>query len=382
MSDSRVRVAIDYRPALFSRSGISRSVRELVRALSQCSQDSELVLFAHAWKRALDPNWREGLAETVHVARSRLPGRVQPWLARLGLDARRLAKGADIFHITDFVQPPLGRSARVVMTVHDLAFHADPRFHGASQSLRLARRLERLLRHDPLLVFPSRASRDAFVAQYGTKQRLQVIPFGSDHARRQGTDPERGRRLAQRLLGSEEPFVLCLGTIEPRKNHDVLLHAHETLAERGRPLPLLVVGAPGWECDAVQHRLARGQERFPLHWASTLEDADCFDLLAAARVLAYPSSLEGFGFPPLEGLELGTPCVVGDCPALREQLGEAACFVPPRDHESLAEQLLRCYSREELRREQLAAWEARHKQRSWQRCAERYLEAYREAASD
>lgn len=373
-----MRVALDYRPALFSRSGISRSVRELVRALA-AAQRCELVLFAHAWATPLDPTWRDEVPAGVEIVRSRLPGRVQPLLGRFGLDARRLAKGADVFHVTDFVQPPLGRRARCVLTLHDLAFTADPRFHGAGQSRRLARRLERMLQLDPVLVFPSRASRDACVDRYGTRWRMQVVPFGADHVRHFDVDVERGRRLARALLGTDAPFVLMLGTVEPRKNHDVLLAACEMLAARGRALPLLVVGAPGWETEATQSRLRRAAERFPLCWAGALADPLCFDLLAAARVLVYPSSLEGFGFPPLEALELGVPCVAGDCDAVREQLGEAGVLVTPRDVTALAEALERAYEDEGLRRDKLRRWDELRATRSWAESAAGYLEAYREA---
>jgi glycosyltransferase involved in cell wall biosynthesis len=382
----KMRVAIDYRPALFSRSGIARSVRELVRALGSLPAGPELRLFAHAWTTPLELGWAGELPPGVRVVRSRIPGKAQPMLARFGIDAMRLSGGADVFHITDYVHPALGRHARIVATIHDLAFTADPRYHGAEQSRVLRRRLEKLLQRKPVLVFPSTATRDACVAQFGTGYRMHVQPFGTDHVLRSEASidesRERGRELARGLLGTEEPFVLCLGTIEPRKNHDVLLNAHQRLAEQGQPLPLLVVGAPGWETDATQLRLRRAQERYPLRWTGAMEDPRVINLIAAARVLAYPSSLEGFGFPPLEALELGTPCVAGDCAALREQLGPAGRFVRGRDVEELASALAELYTREDLRREHLQAWSARRERFSWESCAAAYSSAYAQAAAD
>ena len=116
---SVLRVALDYRPALLGRSGIPRAVRELAAALGASARDGEAVdvrLFGHSWARAHDRPAPPG----TRLFRTRLPGRALPFLARLGLGAERLCAGADVFHWTDYVHPPIGRRVPAVLTLHDM----------------------------------------------------------------------------------------------------------------------------------------------------------------------------------------------------------------------------------------------------------------------
>jgi glycosyltransferase involved in cell wall biosynthesis len=238
------------------------------------------------------------------------------------------------------------------MLVHDLAFIKDPRFHGPQGSLTLRRRFEKALPKTDFILYPSLATRADLSHHY--PQALRDIPsslltFGLDHVPIPPTPlVQKARTKAAELLGTTEPYLVILGTLEPRKNHDSLLTALHLLASRGTPIPLLVIGAPGWLSHDLQANLQRqtqnhnpknkGQLPFPLAWTGSLPDAEVFPLLAGAAGLVYPSSLEGFGFPPLEALILGTPVLAGDCPALQETLqGQpGALFAEGRDPVALA----------------------------------------------
>ena len=363
----RPSLALDYRPALFSRSGIARVTRELARALAPLLAEtgSPLQLYAHALRRPLD---RAGhpfsarLAQAGHpcsarLRRLRLPGRLLQALAPLGLDAWRLSGKPRAFLWTDYVYPAISprRPCKRWLLVHDLAFVEDPRFHGPRASEVLRRRFEKALAQADLLLYPSEATRDALLQRYPGAMRdthSQLLPFGLDHVPQPGAAViQAAKAKAARLLGSEEPYLVILGTLEPRKNHDSLLRALSLLAAEGKPIPLLVIGAPGWLSEELLARLenlsrdfpanapgANGAAPFPLAWTGPLPDAEVFPLLAGAAGLVYPSSLEGFGFPPLEALLLGTPVLAGDCPALRETLAgqPGALFADGRDPAALA----------------------------------------------
>jgi len=363
-----MKIALDYRPALFSRSGIARSVRELARALVDHEEDVELHLFGHALKRARFPWFPRG----AHLHRSRLPGRSLSLLRGLGLDATRLSGHSDLFHWTDYVYPPVTSATRVVQTVHDLAFLSDSRFHGEAQSRILAQRFAKAVRRADAIICPSEATARDLRQHFPDLADIHVIPFGVDHVARQETDPASGRAHAAMLLSSHRPYLLCLGTLEPRKNHEALLDAWRSLPPP-RP-PLLFVGAPGWESTRLMQTLARGQDG--LAWTHEISDDDLFDLLAGAHALLYPSSLEGFGFPPMEALELGIPPLVGDCDALREQLGEAALYVDGQDVPGLAQALRRIDTDDDLRSHILNNWRQRPVRLTWRDCARRHREVY------
>jgi glycosyltransferase involved in cell wall biosynthesis len=137
--------------------------------------------------------------------------------------------------------------------------------------------------------------------------------------------------------GLDRPYVLFVGTAEPRKGLDVLLAALSRPALAG--LDLVVVGPEGWgDVDVAElARRVRVSER--VHVTGRVDDADLGAVYAGARALAMPSRAEGFGFPVVEAMALGIPVVVSADPALTEVADEAADVVPVGDAEALADAL-------------------------------------------
>lgn len=127
-------------------------------------------------------------------------------------------------------------------------------------------------------------------------------------------------------FAADTPYYLCLGTIEPRKNHALLLDVWEGLAD---PPRLVIVGSRGWAGPELLARLDRapcGVEEW-----SGLTDAQVSALLAGAQALLFPSLAEGFGLPLLEAAALGTPLIVSDLPVFRELAGDSAVYLDPGD---------------------------------------------------
>jgi len=355
----RIKVALDYRPALLSPAGIGRAVRELTRALAQ-RDDLDLHLFAHSLARARVPT---EIPPGARLHRLPLAGRALPSLARLGLGAARLAGRPAGFHDTDYVELPITR-ARSVLTLHDLAFLRDPSWHGAD-SAALRERTHRLVRRAARIAVPSQATaRDVRAAFPGAAEPV-VVPFGSDHV--------------PALVHEPRDHVLCVGTIEPRKNHRTLLAAMRRLrAPRPR---LVVVGRAGWECDAVVADLRAAVDEGIAEWREGASDAETWELLRTARLLVYPSHWEGFGFPPLEAMAVGVPVVGNDCEPLRELCADAAMLCRADDADALAAAIERTLGDAALRERLARAGRTRAADFRWHDCAAAYTALYREAAA-
>ncbi len=357
----RPSVALDYRPALLSQAGIGRAVRELARALA-LRDDVELHLFGHSLARRVV---HEPVPTGAKLHRQPIPGRSLRLLARLGIGADRLAGGVDVFHWTDFVQPPVTRAKRV-HTLHDLAFLRDRSWHGPDAT-RLADRTRAMVQAADLVVTPSRATAEDARNLLGCTTPLRVIPFGGDHVpQRQPARPDL----------EHENYLLCVGTIEPRKNHLGLLHA---LRESSRPLPHLVVaGGRGWECDRITTELLQAQSEGRLTWIENADDAQIFALLAHCRALVYPSQWEGFGFPPLEAMAMGIPVVAHDCAPMRELTDGHAVLTDCTAPQTLSEALQQITQDEGLRRTLETGGRARAAAFRWADSAEAYRHAYAE----
>lgn len=358
----RLPIALDYRPALLSGAGIGRATRELAHALA-ARDDLDVHLFAHSLARA-----RLAVAPPAGASLHRwpVPGRALPALARCGLAADRLAGGPRVFHWTDYVFAPLQR-AKAVHTVHDLAFVRDAAWHGANTSV-LRERTLAAVRGAAAIVVPSQATAADLRAFVPDAPPVHVVPFGADHV-----------PAAPPVPRTHAGCLLCIGTIEPRKNHRTLLRALRLLGAH-RP-PVLVVGRIGWQCDDIVHELQQAAAEGLLTWRQDVGDDELWSLLAHARALAFPSLWEGFGFPPLEAMQLGVPVVAHDNAPMRELGDEAFLFADATSPAALAGALDRALHDTDARAAAIAAGRRRAGTLLWHDTAARHAAIYREVAT-
>lgn len=375
-----MRIGIDFRPAMFSRTGFGRYVFELSRALA-AREDVDLSLFGDAWRR-FDHEERVIAAirgERVRLLRTRFPGRLLNLLAHLGYAADTRLGGVDVFHYTDFVYPPVKR-APIVATVHDLSFEVDPNWHGPAFRASVHPRLARILSKASRVIVPGSETRLRLVQHYGfDPERVDVAPYGSEHL---GAIEPRDDLALSRLtrLGITEgtPFILNVGTIEPRKNHVRMLRAFERVA-RDMPHHLLIVGGFGWLCDDVRAELARLASQRRVHVIADASDEELRALYARAQIAAYPSLYEGFGFPAVEAMACGVPLVTSRGGSLGEVVGDGAEFCEPEDVDSIAAKLLAVASDAKLRDALIARGARRATELSWGSCAAHHVATYQSA---
>jgi glycosyltransferase involved in cell wall biosynthesis len=358
-------IALDYRPALLSPAGIGRAVRELARALA-ARDDVEVHLFAHSLARARIAAARPPRAK---LHRLPIPGRSVPWLARLGLGADRLAGGVPVFHWTDFVMPEVSR-ARLVLTVHDLAFVRDERWHGDDAAV-LRERTRQAIGRAAALVVPSQATAADLRTFAPAAPAAHVIPFGADHVPARSLRTAARRRRGHRSCCASAPSSRARTTWPARR---LATAARTEAAVAGRRQGRLAMRSDrGGAARRTSRRLARvarrGRRRDPVA------------LLATARALVYPSAWEGFGFPPLEAMRLGVPVVANDVAPLRELGDGAFVFADADDASALAAAIDRTLHDEALRTRTIAAGRARADRYRWADCASAHAAVYREVAA-
>jgi glycosyltransferase involved in cell wall biosynthesis len=371
-----VRLGLDGTPLLGRRTGIGRYVAELVRALPAVAPDEELVLTAFTARggRDLAPAVPPG----VSVRSRPVPARVlrAAWAHSERPRVQWLTGNLDVFHGTNFVLPPTGRSGGVV-TVHDLAYLRMPE-HVDATSRRLIDLVPRSLRRAGAVCVPSHAVAGEVEEAYPVvRGRIVVTPLGVDPAWQQATPPS-AEWLAARDIHSD--YLLFAGTVEPRKDLGTLLTAYRRATASRDDVPALVlVGPRGWGADddppRPGERIVRLDHR---------PDTELRSLVAGARALVFPSLYEGFGLPLLEAFACGVPVVASDIATTREVLGEAtdlASLFPVGDADALTDRLLDLTvpesdgpARRERRRARAAVM-------TWERTAERTLTAYRQAVS-
>jgi len=235
----------------------------------------------------------------------------------------------DVIWVTGGAVPP--RTVPMVVTVHDLAFLHRPE-HFTAKGRRFFRQALDLTRHDADLVLcPSQVTADDCAAHGFDETRLRVVPWGVDQRR---AEPEEIRSvLAHRHL--DRPYVLSVGTAEPRKNLAAVFAAFARLDRDD--VDLVVVGPSGWGDDVAA--LAGSVPRDRVHLLGFLPAHELPALYAGAATFCYPSLFEGFGLPVLEAMAQGTPVVTSVGTSMVEVAGDTARLVEPTDHEALTEAL-------------------------------------------
>lgn len=371
----RVRILLDYRPALRERTGVGEYVHELARALAGSAVADEVSIFTTSWKDRPSPGLSSALGG-VHVVDRRWPVRGVTWAwHHLGWPpVEWLAGPADVVH----AQSPLlipARNAAQVVTIHDLDFLHHPE-RAVAEMRRDFPRLVRDHAHraDHVVVSSHCAAREVVEHLGLPREKVTVCSPGAPAwALAVGRERETVRRQAP------PGNILFVGTIEPRKNVSRLIDAYATLRERRADVPPLVLA--GRVREGAQSELLRLQEERLARSVSVLgyvTEAKRRELFRDARMLVLPSLEEGFGLPVLEAMASGVPVVISNRGALPEVAGDAATGVDPLDVDAIATAMEHLF-------DPAAAHEAsdRGRQRagqySWDACAESARSAYRAA---
>ena len=370
-------VGFDATPAVRQGGGIGRYTRELLRALAELDTANQYRLFYAAPRGA--PAYP--LPPLPGNFRTRPLGFDDIWLARvwhraqLPLPVEWITGPIDLFHSPDFTLPPTRRGTRTLLTVHDLSFVRDP--ESALPVLRnyLNQVVPRSVARADLVLADSRATRADLIELYGAApEKIAVLYSGVTASFRPVRDAPALQAVRARYGLGSQPFILAVGTLQPRKNYVRLIQAFARLADND--LRLVIAGGQGWLFEAIfaeVQRLGLGERVIFPGFAS---DEDLPALYSAASVFAYPSLYEGFGLPILEAFACGTPVVTSTASCLPEVAGEAALLVAPTDVEALRDALQRALEDADLRARLTAAGIARARLFSWSRSARELLALY------
>jgi glycosyltransferase involved in cell wall biosynthesis len=265
-----------------------------------------------------------------------------------------------------------------VVTVHDLTLVEHPEWHERSKVLYFSRAMRQSALRADVVICVSEQTRERYLAHFRPRGEVLVVHHGIDHAR---FHPEASAadRAILAALGVEAPYLLHVGTIEPRKNIARLIGAFDRLADDDAELRLVLAGQLAWGAEELAATLAQAQHRRRIIQLGYVPGETVAPLLRHAEVVAYPSIEEGFGLPALEALACGTPLVTTRDSVMAELAGEAATLVDPFDVDALASAIeaARRYGPERERRGRLGC--ARAQEFTWERCAQGHLNSYRRA---
>ncbi len=285
----------------------------------------------------------------------------------------------DVCHFTNFLAP-LSTSSPYVVTFHDMSLQLLPRYHTLKKRLLTAALMPEVAKRARLIITPSESARSDVARTLGVaRSKIRAIPHAPDPLFR----PERSKKSFERLVreyGLRKPYLLYVGTLEPRKNITRAIEAFAKVAHRFPDHFFYLVGGLGWKYGETLRALARLGLGDRVRRLGYVPEEDLPALYSHADLMVYPSLYEGFGFPVVEGMACGVPVLTSKSSSLREIADGAALLVDPYDVGAMAEAMERGLNRGRERDELIARGLSRAGSFSWERTAAETLEVYLEAA--
>lgn len=374
-----MRIGVDIRSLLSPTGrGVSHYASAVLRHMVRGHPDDEWLLLQTGARHFSLPEGLDVPQVTLHHVR--VPNR----LCNLGFytgvapGIERLLGGVDVCFAPNFGFVRVGSDTPYVLTVHDLSFRINPSWYTPRERVwhRMVRP-RRLVLEAARVIAVSEQTRLEIERVYGLpRERIDVIHPGVDLAGAAPVEMQALRRVAGKYRLPER-YVLFLGAQTPRKNIGFMLEGYRQARERGLESELVLAGS----VSPAIARYAESHPGLPVHQVDYVADADRPAIYSGATALMLVSHHEGFGFPPLEALAVGTPSVVSGLSVFDETLGDAALRVNG-DVRELAERLLRLEREPALREDLVGGADAVVRRFDWDRAAEETYAVLRSAARE
>lgn len=370
-----MRIVIDGRPLMWHiGGGVPVFTKEIIEALA-LRGDYEYVLWQNAWKQLPAGS----LPPSVIRKQTHFPNKILNPLLRIAGFPKidQLAGGADVFFLPNlnFITKP--KRGKVVVTVHDLSFVRAPHFFSLKQQLwHKALNVGKLFETVDHIVAVSSHTKDDLLELFPkiSPDKVSVIGIGIDVPAVTGAQVIE----VQEKYQLSKPYILHVGTLEPRKNIMNLMRAFEAVAYSRELVQydLVLVGAKAWGWAEVKHEHQKSSVKDRIKILGSIPDADKHALMAGAKLFVYPSWYEGFGIPPLEAAAHGVPVIASSVTAMPETMGDSALLVNPWDVTGLGQAMVAMISDDSLRAHYAAAGKEQAKKYQWRDVAERLVKVF------
>ena len=352
--------------------GIGTYIRELTPALARQDPSLDVTLFHSSFPEQLDAPepWMRDFRSVA------IPGSYRTLYPRWSLTGRpalpdQLRHAALIHAASPAAVPPIAPGQKLVVTVHDLAFEVVPRSFPQAWRTMFKAGLRATVKRADAILTPSRNTAEDLISRTDVDPtKIHVVPLAA--SLEQGSaDPT--ATIAQ--LKVPQPYVLYVGTLEPRKNLVRLVRAYRRAAANGVPHALVLAGPLGYQGPSLLREIKlAGPGDVVL--TGPLDAADRDALYRGASAFLYPSLYEGFGLPVLEAMARGVPTVTSDTSSLPEVAGDASIAVDPRSVRAIEAAIERIVMDEALAEKLSIRGRSRSERFSWDETARLTLEVY------
>lgn len=374
-----MKIAIDISQIIYEGTGVASYTEQLVDHLLKSDEENEYLLFGITLRKydklAQYLARAQKLNNKVSGKFFHLPQKIGNiiWNKLHFLNLDLLLGPVDIFHSSDWIQPPI--NAKKVTTIHDLIIYKYPETSHTEIVETQKRRLYWVKKECDFVICDSVATKDDLEKILHFDREKAVVVYPGIEGIYQPQSEEEILRVKQKYELFDD-YILFVGTKEPRKNLQKVISAfnrfvkHPLILARKKPFELVLVGKYGWGERPEAGRFIRN--------LGFVEKKDLPSLYSGAQLFLYPSFYEGFGLPVLEAMSCGCPVITTNRGSLREVAGNAALLVDPDDEEDILIKMTQGIVDNKLREELVKNGKINSKRFNWEKTALQLIALYKQ----
>lgn len=367
-------VALELQPCCGNRSGIGMYTYELAKRMRS---GNGLEFMGNVFNfRGRNDN-AEALLEIempIRVQKSMPYGVYRRIWHMVPLSYNALFPAAELNVFFNFIVPPRVKG-KVVTVIYDMTYLRFPETMNESNFRRIRRDIGySVARSDRIVTISEFSKKEIHELLQVPKEKIEVV-YSAPSITTGVTD----FRLVQERLKIQKPYLLYVGTIEPRKNLTRLIQAFDWLKkEKQIPHQLILAGGGGWKTEEIHQTAEAAQFAGEIRFTGYLSSEEKNALYQNADAMVFPSLYEGFGMPPLEAMLFECPVICSDAASLPEIVGDAAELVDPLDVQAIADGIWRVLSNKDYRASLIEKGAQQALRFSWDRSAEKMIQIYKE----
>jgi glycosyltransferase involved in cell wall biosynthesis len=377
-----MKIGIDITPAIYRR-GVSRYTVNLAKNLSK-EKEISLSLFGSSLREKdyLKKVAAEILANPANKAETAILSLPQQLLEKMwefGISpVSKKLSNIDLFHSWDWMQPP-DKNIPIVSTIHDLAILKFPKTAHPKILKSHQKSWDKLKKNKSHIIAVSRTTKKDIMKYLGYPSYMVHVVHEALPEEFKSVSDSITEEIALNIknkLKLDKPYILFVGTREPRKNLAKLIEAWQPLS---KDFELIIAGSEGWDQIEEKSKKFKSHPRF----LGRVSDKELSVLYSYASVFAYPSLYEGFGLPILESFYLGTPVLTSNNSGMMEVAGNAAELIDPNSVEDITKGLKKILNETKSEQQKrLQRMIIRQQMFSWSKVARETIDVYKRAIED
>jgi alpha-1,3-rhamnosyl/mannosyltransferase len=375
----RLSVVINAVPLLSPLTGLGQYVRNLSEALVDLHQADLCFFYGFGWNQQI---WSEGLPAPANriklTVRKHLPYsyELSRWLQQMKFSQGLGKYKPQLYHEPSFLSYDF--DGPTVLSVHDLSWIRFPEAHPVERVRAMNKLFEPSLARADRIITDTEFGKQELIEVFGVESsKIHPIHLAAESMFKPLSSAETNDVLASKGLAHRN-YWLAVGTIEPRKNLQLVLDAFSALAPATRKnTPLVIVGMVGWNVGDLLPKLQVMEQSGELVQLGYLTRSDLAVVVAGAKALVFPSVYEGFGLPLVEAMQCGVPVLASNTSCLPEVVGSAGLLFDSSDVDELKSLMLLVLENTELIDSLSARGLYRAKDFGWHKTAQQTMDVYR-----